>query len=226
MAVVIMIRLLALGLAPAAGFAIWEASLRRRTRRFGVACPVSAEGVRWALYAAGAYELAYASLTVAWLDGAVRAAGALVPLVTATICTMLATGLLLWHLGERYAPRIPRLGDLRADVYGTRLAIVRRCRLLRWQASRRRPEMSTADREAAGGEMLLRRSDAQLRRLQQALTTQSFLRRVKSDPEARAQLDAIVGEQRRLLGDVQHFLARTEPVLALAQPYLATVRVW
>jgi hypothetical protein len=203
MSVVLMVRLLALGLLPAVGFGIWEMSLRRAERRSGVATPVSAEGLRWLLYGAGVYELCYGGLAVAWLDGGEGSRPPL--LIAAVICVMLATGVLLWDLGSRYAPRIPRLGDMRRECYRARLQLTARVRLLRWHGYRN----GGLDDEIAEFDGLVSDSGRQLHRLQHALTTEVFLRRVRRDELARREADEILDAQHRLLRDAQRCLLAT-----------------
>jgi len=208
------IKLLVLGLLPALALTIWEASRRGRSRRAGSLLAPCAEGFRWALYAAAVWELCYAGLALAWLDSRHAGHGASSALVAVVIATTLATLLLLWHFGERYAPVIPRLGDWREACYVTRIALTRRGRALRYQAHHSQGGNVEAIAEI---DALLTIAGAQLHRLQQALSTQVFLRRVRSEPQAKAQLAEIVAEQRRLLQRAHVVLAATAAQASLAE---------
>ena len=215
---VVIVRLLAVGLLPALFFGAWELRLRRGERRSGLPSPVSAEGLRWLLYAAGAYELCYAGLAVAWLDG--RHVASAPALIAAVVFIMLATGVLLWDLGTRYAPRIPRLDHLRIECYRARLVLTRRARLLRWYAYRfggMRGELTDID-------ALVADCGEQLHRLQRAMSTEVFLRRVRRDPLARAEVEHILAAQHRMLRDAQRCLLATAP-LAVLEPALEPIRV-
>jgi len=208
------IKLLVLGLLPALALTIWEASRRGRSRRAGSLLAPCAEGFRWSLYAAAVWELCYAGLALAWLDGRHAGHGASSALVAVVISTTLATLLLLWHFGERYSPVIPRLGDWREACYVTRIALTRRVRALRYQAHHSQGGHAEAIAEI---DFLLTIAGAQLHRLQQALSTQVFLRRVRSEPQAKAQLAEIVAEQRRLLQRAHVVLAATAALASLAE---------
>ena len=215
------IRLLVLGLLPALALTLWEALRRQRSRRAGSVVAPCAEGLRWALYAAAVYELGYAGLALAWLDAGQAGRGGSSVLVAGVLSTSLATLLLLWHFGERYAPVIPRLGDWREACYLTRLALLRRVRTLRYAAHNGSRGHGAAIAEM---ERLLGVANAQMHRLQRALSTQVFFARIRRDTAARAQLAEIVAEQRELLHAAHCVLAATaahaagtsEPVVVAA----------
>lgn len=215
------IKLLVLGLLPALMLTVWEASRRGRSRRAGSVMAPCAEGFRWALYAAAVYELCYAGLALAWLDGVAAGRGGSTALIAVVMSTALATLLLLWHFGERYAPVIPRLSDWREACYVTRIALTRRLRALRYAAHCGQAGHGDAIAEIGA---LLAAANTQMHLLQQALSTQAFLRRVRSEPAAKAQLVHITAAQRQLLTGAHAVLAATaahavvvgEPVVVVA----------
>jgi hypothetical protein len=203
------VEILVLGWMPAVAVVAGEILLRRRNRRLGVETPVSPETVRWVLYAAGVWTLMDAAAALYWID----AQGLTRALVWSVLLTVVATGLLLWYVGARYAPRVPRLRDLRNTTYDTRLVVLRRCRALRRLSYAGR--VSRVDLRA--GEQLLAQCDSQLTRLQDALATQSFFARMHADAAALAALTEIGVEHRRIQWQAQAFLQATasESVTAL-----------
>lgn len=210
--------MLALGWLPAVVVALWEVARNRRTRRFGVEPAVSAEAVRWGLYLAAAWTIGYAALSLCWLD----AQGLTASLAAAVLFTVGTTGLLLWHVGNRYCSRQPHLREMRDAAYSTRLSLVARTRKLRRLAYLGLGEQ----RDARYGEELIHASNVQLGRLQRALTTQAFLQRLRGSAAERAELDATVTEQRRLLSAAQHFLSVTAAVESIPCLVAEPVMVW
>lgn len=201
--------ILAWGLLPAVLVLLWEAARRRRERHYGFAPAVSAEGVRWAQYTGASYQLGYAALALAYIDGH----GGSLALLLVVVSTCLTTGLLLWHVGDRYGSWTPRLWDMRLQCYRSRQAVARRGRALtRWAyratGVERRDLLEVAEEAAE----LVARCDKQLRRLQLALSTEAFFRRVAHPEGARAELAAIGAEQRAILCAGMALLDRTAPV--------------
>ncbi|MCC7491334.1 MAG: hypothetical protein IT204_03260 [Fimbriimonadaceae bacterium] len=204
------LQILAWGLLPTVAVALWEASRRRAERRRGFLAPVSPEGIRWTQYAGWAYVLGYAALAMASFDSRHRAVVATISLVVVVVCTALTSGLLLWYLGYRYGSETPRLADQRAHCYRARTALVRRSRLLARAAWHGQGACDPAYQAAC--QELVAACDQQLRRLQAALRTEAFLRRVAHPAAARVELGALDREQRRLLEGAAELLGLTVAV--------------
>ncbi|MBI2303080.1 MAG: hypothetical protein HYU66_29585 [Armatimonadetes bacterium] len=202
--------ILAWGLLPVVLVVGWEAARCRRQARTGFIGPVSPEGVRWAQYALAAYQLGYAALALSYIDG--RGVPAL--LLASVVFTCLTTGVLLWDLGERHGSWTPRLTDMRAQCYRSRVAVLRRTQVLGRATRRELADGALLRQDMAAGRELAARADQQLRRLQLALSTAAFLRRISYPDTARAELGILLDEQRRILGEAALFLRGTEPVFA------------
>lgn len=204
------VQILAWGLLPAAAVVAWDAARARRLQHYGFVGPVSPEGVRWVQYAGFAYQLGYAALALAYIDG--RGPSALLLATVGTTC--LTTVLLLWHLGERHGSWTPRLTDMRSHCYLSHMAVLRRARFVSRLAFRSHGyDRWSLRADLTRSEALSTRCERQLRRLQLALTTEAFCRRLEHPGTARAELNALAGEQRRLVREAQQFLDQTQPLL-------------
>lgn len=203
------ILILAWGLLPNFAVVVWEIARQRRSRG-GELRPVSPEGIRWVQYAGGAYLLGYAGLALAQIDPDDTTLSP-TALVLVVFVTVFSAGLLLWHLGQRFGSETPRLADLREQCYRLRLAIWRRGRALAKCSYRRRGFDRWALRgDLASAQLLQEKCDLQLRRLQHALSTEAFLRRVRFPQHGREEIATLLAEQRWLVDHAREFLAATE----------------
>jgi len=202
--------ILALGLLPALAVATWEVARQRGRARRGFAKPVSPEGVRWVQYAAAVYELGFAGTAVAYVDG--RDGGQLAALLFLAVicCTCFASGLLLWGLGLKYGSDTPRLTEMRADIYRCRLMIHHRAVEL-GRLSHRVPNLNcdALTTDAERGRDLMQRCTEQLARIQVALTTRSFMRRVRDARHGSAEVRLLRQEQSELLKQTAAYLRDT-----------------
>ena len=216
------VSILALGLLPALAVATWEVARQRRRALRGFARPVSPEGVRWVQYTAAAYELGYAGLAVAYIDGREGGPASALLFLGVVCCTCCASGLLLWSLGVKYGSDTPRLTEMRADIYRSRLLLHSRANQLGRLAHRGlNYERWSLTTDAERGRELMQRCTEQLARIQAALTTRSFMMRVRDARHGRSEVRILRSEQARLLQLTEAYLAETAHEARLLEPALA-----
>ncbi len=206
--------ILAWGLLPAVLILIWEGLRRRRENHGETVPPASAEGIRWSQYAGASYILAYAAVSLSWVDSR----GPSVALLIIVGCASFSSALLLYYLGLRYGSEAPRLRDMREQCYQGRVALWRRGRVLTRAAFRSDGYHRWGLREDIGrADELTGRCGAQLSRLQMAMTTESFVRRLTDRKVGRDETEQLMTEQRRLLRDIDDFLTATQGVQDAAE---------
>lgn len=203
--------ILAWGLLPAALAVAWEMARLRRQNTHGYVRPVSPEGVRWSQYAAAAYQLGYAGLALAHIDGQADSGRPPLSLLFIVLFTCLTTALLLGHVGLKYGSETPRLADMREQCYRARLVLWRRARCLARAAYHSQgPDRWAMREDISRVEALSADLDRQLDRLQLSLSTEAFFRRVKFPEFGKAEIRSLRDDQNRLLTEVDTFLLATD----------------